>query len=108
MYEQIRSVSASKALLRSGSTVEVEVAYEVFGPSELRIEAVTRGFRSECEPMALRAGIHRCYAPVRIVREPGVRTNTCLLRVTIGGATSSLSVSVMRRPTTFGGLPAVG
>lgn len=108
MHERIRSVAVSRGVVRSGARVELELAYEILAETPLQISCVSRGFTIEVEPMQLRQGLRRCFVPFRVWRRADAKNHACLLRVDLGDAHTSLSITVLPRPKTFGALPAVG
>ena len=108
MHERIQTVSASRAMIRSGERVVIEVGFETLVPTTVTVRAVTPGYSCEAAPVETRAGQKHCQLPIRIRRRNDAPGHVCLLEVAVGELHSSLSLTVLPRPRTHGALRAVG
>jgi len=107
MHERIQTVSASRAMIRSGGRVMIDVAFETLVPATVTVRAVTPGYACEVQPIQTRAGAQHRQLPIRVRRRNDASGHVCLLEVAVGQLHASLSLTVLPRHPTHGSLRAI-
>lgn len=106
MMEHIRTLAASRGMIRSGGQVQIDVAYETMTPPRVTVSALSPGFSCEAQPVEGRAGQQRCRLSTVVRRRNDAKSHVCLLEVKVGELSATLSLTVLPRARTHGHLPA--
>ena len=96
----IRSVRLGRAVVRSGTRVELEVRYDLHAAGVLTVASASEGFTVDAGATLLSSGAGTRKVVLFVRRRHDASGHACVLRLWLNGHHADTSITVVPRPVT--------